>query len=505
MSARKPSEAQGIAWGLFSVLASALISHLVRPYAELTDLIMIHLLGVVLIAMRFSMSVSLATAVVSILSFDLLFIPPVWIFNYPGLKSALTFIVMIIVAGVISKLNESLRREQAASQRSEETTLSLYRLAQDLSSAVRVDQLVACAVRHLEHAFGARIHILVGDAESSQVAQALAAGFSAEDLTAVRQAWSRREVVVRSAAGEGKVFQPLIGLHRPVGILVLVFGLEQRPDDDDRRLVVAFATQLASAVERISLGSAVQHAQVQIETERTRNALLSTVSHDLKTPLSAIIAAGTTLANEESQLDRATRTTLTHTIVEAAERLDGLVTNLLSATRMESGTIVLTKSVEALDELVGAVLSHFAERLGGRDVKLDVPADLPLLSVDPKLIELVLINLVENALRYTPEDTALYVSARAADGEVVVQVADEGAGIAEAEREKVFEKFFRGNLARSNDGGAGLGLMICRAAVRAHGGRISAKGRLGGGACIEFSLPIAEQPPARHEITEHPA
>ena len=505
MSARKPSEAHGIAWGLFSVLASALISHLVRPYAELTDLIMIHLLGVVLIAMRFSMAVSLATAALSILSFDLLFIPPSWMFNYPGLKSAVTFIVMIIVAGVISKLNERLRREQAASERSEATTLSLYRLAQDLGGATRVEQLVALAVRHLERAFGARVHVLIGDAPGSQEAQALAAGLSEPDLADARQASSRRRVVVKTAPASGKVFQPLLGLHRPVGVLVLFFDVEQRPDDDDLRLVVAFATQLASAIERISLGSAVQHAQVQIETERTRNALLSTVSHDLKTPLSAIIAAGTTLANEESQLDRATRTTLTHTIVEAAERLDGLVTNLLSATRMESGTIVLTKSVEALDELVGAVLSHFAERLGGRGVKLDVPADLPLLSVDPKLIELVLSNLVENALRYTPEHTALYVSARAAEGEVVVQVADEGAGIAEAEREKVFEKFFRGSLARSNDGGAGLGLMICRAAVRAHGGRISAKGRLGGGACIEFSLPIAEQAPTRHEITEHPA
>jgi two-component system, OmpR family, sensor histidine kinase KdpD len=282
----------------------------------------------------------------------------------------------------------------------------------------------------------------------------------------------------------------------------LIFPPEHPPDADELRLIIAFAAQLASAIERISLGSAVQHAQVQIETERTRNALLSTVSHDLKTPLSAIIAAGTTLANEHSSLDLATRAELTLTIVEAAERLDGLVTNLLSATRLESGTIMLTKSVEALDELIGAVLSRFAERLGTRLVKLDVPADLPLLSVDPKLIELVLINLVENALRYTPEETTLHVSARLVAGEVVVNVADEGAGILDTEREKVFEKFFRGSLARTNDGGAGLGLMICRAAVRAHGGRISAKARPGGGACIEFSLPVAESGHAHLDLTE---
>ena len=369
---------------------------------------------------------------------------------------------------------------------------------------MRVDQLVASAVRHIERAFAAKVRVLLGESLGS-LAASQTSDLSQRDLTAAHHAWARCEVIVEREPGSGRVFQPLLGLHRPVGILTLAFANDDRPDEDDSRLIVAFATQLASAIERISLGSAVQHAQVQIETERTRNALLSTVSHDLKTPLSAIIAAGTTLVDEESQLDHETRTELTHTIVEAAERLDGLVTNLLSATRMESGQIMLTKSVEALDELVGAVLSRFAERLGGRSVKLDIPSDLPLISVDPKLIEQVLINLVENALRYTAEDTTLHVSARAVRGEVVVQVADEGAGITDSEREKVFEKFFRGSLARSNDGGAGLGLMICRAAVRAHGGRILAKDRPGGGACIEFSLPIADEPPPRHEATEQHA
>ncbi len=505
MSAREPSEAQGIAWGGVAVLASALISHLVRPYAELTDLIMIHLLGVVLIATRFGMAVSISTAVISILCFDFLFIPPPFVFNFPDLKSIVTFIVMIAIAGVIAKLNERLRREQAAARRSEQTTLALYRLAQDLGSAVRIDQLVAAAVRHIQRALPVEVHVLLGDAEGS-LALTDADVLSAPDFRSAQSAWSSCEVVVDGGGERMRLFQPLLGLHRPVGVLTLVFAPDRAVDEDERRLVVAFAAQLAAAIERISLGSAVQHAQVQIETERTRNVLLSTVSHDLKTPLSAIIAAGTTLSNEQSQLDGATRAQLTTTIVEAAERLDGLVTNLLSATRLESGTIVLSKSVEALDELIGAVMSRFAERLGSRVVKLDVPGHLPLLSVDPKLIELVLINLVENALRYTPEETPLYLSASTRGEEVVVSVADEGEGIAEAEREKVFEKFFRGSLARSNDGGAGLGLMICRAAIRAHGGRIVAKARPGGrGACIEFTLPVAEQDASHADLTEQHA
>jgi two-component system, OmpR family, sensor histidine kinase KdpD len=447
------------------------------------------------------MAVSVGTAVASILTFDFLFIPPPLVFAFPDLKSVVTFIVMILVAGVISKLNERLRAEQAASRRSEETALSLYRLAQEIGGAVRVDQLVATGVRHVERTFGAEAHVLLGEVEGGLGTTGPGRN-SPRELAAAREAWSRCEAVTQTRAGATQVFQPLLGLHRPIGVLLVTFRADRGPDEDDLRLVVAFAAQLASAIERISLGGAVQHAQVQIETERMRNALLSSVSHDLKTPLAAIIAAGTTLSDESSKLDWQTRTELSHTIVEAAERLEGLVTNLLSATRLEAGTVMLTRSVEAIDELIGAVLSRFAERLGSRVVKLDVPTDLPLLSVDPQLIELVVVNLVENTLRYTPEEAAVHISARATESEVVVTVADEGAGIPETEREKVFEKFFRGSLARSNDGGAGLGLMICRAAVRAHGGRICARERRGGGACIEFSLPRAE-PSERSKLEEN--
>jgi two-component system, OmpR family, sensor histidine kinase KdpD len=167
------------------------------------------------------------------------------------------------------------------------------------------------------------------------------------------------------------------------------------------------------------------------------------------------------------------------------------VTNLLSATRFDSGSIELKTSTEEVEELIGAVLSRFSERLRERVVTLDVPKTLPQVQVDPQLIELVLLNLVENALRYTSEGTALHLRAGVRSDGVFVEVADEGPGILTEELEKVFEKFYRGSAARKNDGGTGLGLMICRAAIRAHGGRIAAQERPGGGAAIEFTLPIA--------------
>lgn len=497
---RRPSkrELRGFAWGLVATTTSTLLSFAVQPFgAHLTDMMMIHLLGVVLVAMRYSLGVSLLTAFMAVASFDYFFIPPVFQFALPDLKYIITFVAMIVIAGVISMLNERLRREQAAARRSEAATMTLYRLSQDLASVARLDQLLAVGARQIEHTFAAEARVLLWDAADAPDPHDRI-DLSAEELTMARRAWTHCERVLDRRAGRARLWQPLIGSHRPVGVLGLRFTEgRELPDQDDLRVLEGCAAQLAGAIERISLGTAVQSARLEVETERLRNALLSTVSHDLKTPLAAIIAAGSTLGTNHATLDAATRAELTGTIVESAERLDAVITNLLSATRLESGIIQLTFSMESLEELIGAALSHFSDRLGDRPVHIDVPSHLPLVRVDAQLIELVLSNLLENALRYTPENTALHISAGTSEDGAFVRLADEGPGILADEQEKVFEKFYRGSVARKNDGGAGLGLMICRAALRAHGGRILARERAGGGASLEFFLPtVAERAPA---------
>ena len=484
------NELNGFAWGLFAVVTSTVVSWLARPHTQLTDLIMIYLLGVVIVATRFSVLVSLITALVAITVFDVLFIPPLMVLTAPEPKNLVMFLVMPVVAAVVSVLNKRLRQERALARRSEASTRTLYLLAQDLSAAARADELVTLGARHLEHVFGASVRVIL--AAPDGLLSVEGGRESDADMRLARQAWAKCEVVVDDSARKLSVWQPLLGSHGPVGVIGLAFGEEQGSlDADELRLIEACAAQLASAVERASLGRAVQRAQLEVETERLRSALLSTVSHDLKTPLAAIIAAGSTLGNPEATLDAATRSEMLNTIVEAAERLDGVVTNLLSATRLDSGSIELRTSAEEVEELIGAVLSRFSERLRERAVTLDVPKTLPQVQVDPQLIELVLLNLIENALRYTSEGTALHIRAGVGIDGVFIEVADEGPGILTEELEKVFEKFYRGSAARKNDGGTGLGLMICRAAVRAHGGRIAAQQRPGGGAAIEFTLPIA--------------
>jgi two-component system sensor histidine kinase KdpD len=218
------------------------------------------------------------------------------------------------------------------------------------------------------------------------------------------------------------------------------------------------------------------------------------VSHDLRTPLASILTAATTVARQGSQLSTSARDELMTTIVDETERLNHLVANLLSMTKLESGELLLKRQPEELSELAAAAIAALASRGGTERIVVTIPADLPLLDVDSLLIEQTLINLLENALRYAPGDSPIELEARSVDDNVQIRVCDRGVGILPHEREKVFEKFFRGSGTRHGDGGAGLGLTICRAAARAHQGKLRALERSGGGTCMELTLPRAAAP-----------
>jgi two-component system sensor histidine kinase KdpD len=239
------------------------------------------------------------------------------------------------------------------------------------------------------------------------------------------------------------------------------------------------------------LAAAARRAELQAETERTRSSLLAAVSHDLRTPLASILAAATTVTKRGSQLNPEARAELMSTIVDETERLNHLVANLLSMTKLESGELLIKRQPEDVAELVASAMTALASRGGTERIQLKLPPDLPLIDVDSLLIEQTLINLLENALRYAPGDSPIEIDARAMDESVQLRVTDRGPGILPQEREKVFEKFFRGSGARHGDGGAGLGLTICRAVARAHQGKLRALEREGGGTCMELTLPSA--------------
>jgi len=254
-------------------------------------------------------------------------------------------------------------------------------------------------------------------------------------------------------------------------------------------LVAAVVSGLAERSRRQH--KAAQAHDLQIETERMRSSLLSAVSHDLRTPLATIFGAGTELLEDGAELAPAERDGLIQAIVEEAARLDQLVTNLLEVTRLEGRPIDIRKRPEPLDEVVEAALSRLRGRLGDRPVRSRVPEEIPMVPIDAVLIQQVLVNLLENALRYTLDGTPLEIEATCGAGQVTVEVRDRGPGIREEEAERLFERFYRGHLHSPQDGGVGLGLTICRAIVQAHGGSIALVNRDQGGAIARLTLPLS--------------
>jgi two-component system sensor histidine kinase KdpD len=295
--------------------------------------------------------------------------------------------------------------------------------------------------------------------------------------------------------GASALYVPLVGSRGPVGVLG-VRPTDPHAMDEPERLhqLETFAAQTALALERTQLADDAQQAEVRIETERLRNSLLSSVSHDLRTPLATITGAVSAILDEGGTLDAPTRQELLESVREEADRLNRLVQNLLEMTRLESGALQLRREPHPIEEVIGAALQRVGKRLTGRRVTTRVPPDLPLVAMDDVLIEQVLVNLLDNALKYTPPGSPIEIISTATDRSVTVEIADHGPGLPPGQEDKIFEKFYRAQPSGSR--GAGLGLAICRGIVRAHGGRIWAQNLPGGGVAFLFTLPLGETPAA---------
>jgi two-component system sensor histidine kinase KdpD len=260
-----------------------------------------------------------------------------------------------------------------------------------------------------------------------------------------------------------------------------------------RRFLDTYATQVALAMEREQLARQEQQAQLQIESEKMRSSLLSAVSHDLRTPLSAITGAGSTLLDSDTSLDPSVRRELASSILKESERLNRLVANLLDMTRLQAGALEVHKEWQPVEEAIGASLERLARQLKDRPLTTHIAPDLPFVPLDDLLIQQVLVNLLENAVRHTPPGTPIEVAARAETDAVVIEVADRGPGLPDPPG-RLFEMFYRAASGNSRSG-TGLGLAICRGIVELHGGKIDAANRPGGGAVFRFRLPVQGSPP----------
>jgi two-component system sensor histidine kinase KdpD len=248
-----------------------------------------------------------------------------------------------------------------------------------------------------------------------------------------------------------------------------------------------FATQTSLALESASAAAIARDSEVRVKTEEMRSSLLSAVSHDLRTPLASITGAATSLLGQGDRFTTETRNELLESIADEAERLGRLVNNLLEMTRLDSGTVEIHRDWHSLEEMVGATMHRMTKALSKHDVKISLPSSLPLVQVDDVLVVQVVVNLLENAAKYTPEGTEIEIAASTQGTEVAVDVRDRGPGFDDREVNHLFEKFYRGKPSAAR--GVGLGLAIAHAIVRAQGGRIEAANRAGGGAVIRFTLP----------------
>ena len=478
------------------VATCAAISFLLFARLSVTDVAMIFLLGVVFVASRYGRGPSVFASLLSIASFDFLFVPPRFTFAVSDVRYALTFGVMLAAALVASHLTLRIRAQAQTARDRERRTGAVYAMSRELAAARTPADLIAIATRHLADTFGAEMHILIPDA-----AGRLEAGNLDEKERSVAQ-WvldhgQRAGAGTDTLPSAGGLYIPLAASSGVVGVLGVRAADPTRFEDPTLlQLLETFAGQAALALERAQLADRAQREEVEVEAERLRTALLSSLSHDMRTPLGAITGAASSLLDESggTALKEPARRELLQGILDEANRMNRLIGNLLDMIRLESGALQVQREWQPLEEPVGVALIRLAERLKDHPVRVSLPADLPLVPMDGVLIEQVFVNLLENAAKYTPAGTPIDITAAALDGVVRVDVLDRGPGVPAGEERRIFEKFYR-VAGEGPVSGVGLGLTICRGIVTAHGGRIWVENRSGGGAAFRFTLPLGSTPP----------
>ncbi len=498
---RRTSELPGYAVASLGVLAATAVAWPMFPYFAAANLIMMYLIAVIVIAIRLGRGPSVFASVLSVACFDFFFVTPYYSFAVSDLQYLLTFGVMLVVALVISNLAVRLHQQAELARYRERRTGVLYALSRDLATHRGTGVLAQLAAKHLREVFNGQVAIFLADADKRvQVQRGELLHFEFDPKESGVAQWvfdhgERAGLGTDTLPGTSALYMPLAGSAGAIGVVAVRPAEHSRLLDSDQLLLLeTLVNQVALAIERTRLSEAAQQAQVNVETERMRNAILSSVSHDLRTPLATITGAASSLLEGQRRLDPTAGLELARSIYREADRLDRLLRNLLDMMRIEAGAVQLNKEWHPVDEVVGAALARLEGRLRDHTVNTVFPADLPLALVDGVLLEQVVINLVENAVKYAPAGSAIDLSASASEREIIVEVADRGPGIPAGEEARIFDKFYRAKPAR--EGGVGLGLTICRGVIDAHGGRIWAENRPGGGAVFRFAIPLSERQPS---------
>lgn len=501
-----PRRHQDTRHALYSAGLVALVTlfgQLVRAIIEPTNVVMVYLLAVVIAATRWGRGPSLLTAVLSVLAFDFFLVPPHLTLAVSDAQYLLTFLGLFVTGLVISTLAAREREQVEAAQRRETYTAALYALSRDLATTIDLNVIVQAAIKHVSDLFNCEAAIFLPTDETLSLA-ARSTDFDDEPESSTVARWVLQH---GQTAGHGTDtlntaqarYLPLKTAQGTLGVVSIRLAQDGVPlNPDQERLLQALLSQVALAIEATQLVEKARQTQLLRETEKLQTALLNSVSHNLRTPLVSITGALSSLRDDAGFLDEADQRDLLDTAWEEAERLNHLVGNLLNMTRLEAGAMRLGNTLCDVQDLVGVTLAQMTNRLRHRTVTVDVPGSLPLVSIDLVLVAQALVNLVDNAVKYSPADAPIEIRAYEAGSGVQIEVSDHGPGIPPADLKHIFDKFYR--VQRLSDvTGSGLGLSISQGIVELHGGRIWAANREGGGATFTIALPAAGSQPFPQE------
>jgi two-component system sensor histidine kinase KdpD len=464
---------------------------------------MLYLLCVGISAVFWGFGPSIFISIVGVLAFDFFFVPPFLSFTVQDTEYIITFVVLLLVGIVISYLMRRIRQQTIAAVRREEEMASLYALGRDLAISNSLKSYVQAIIERAKATFGREAVIYLPFAVQHETlkpyAERLDAGVEGNEMAAA--IWSFQH---RKAAGQGTDtlpnararYVPLSTARGMVGVMALSTEKETKQlTIEQERLLEAFADLAAVAIEGIQRAEEAYNAQIlsQVlkDTERLQTALLNSISHDLRTPLVSIIGVLSSLQEEGMNLDEAARKNMIQVGMDEAERLNRLITNLLDVSRIEAGALKINKQPSDVQELLGAALEQLGRRSGSHSIEVNLPSELPTIWVDSGLIVQALFNILDNAVKYSPEESPITINGRREGNRVIMEVADRGVGIPEKDLAHVFEKFYRARRPEKVTG-TGLGLSICKGIIEAHGGKVAAENRLGGGTVIRISIPIGQ-------------
>jgi two-component system, OmpR family, sensor histidine kinase KdpD len=482
------------ALGLLLVAVSTVLGLTVRTDLEPTNLVMLYLASVVISAIFLGRGPSLLAAIAGVLAFDFFLVPPYLTFAVSDTQYVITFIVLFVISLLISSLTAQIREQAEAAIRRESQTSSLYDLGRDLTSATDLGDVVKIIISRIGQVFGREVAVFLPENGHLRLFDS-SPDYQPDENERAVAAWAYD---YNQPAGRGTDTlpaasircQPLKTSNRIVGVLGV------RPKEaghflttEQRQTLSAFSNQAALAIERAMLAEQAQRTELLQATEKLQTALLNSISHDLRTPLVSITGALTSLDEQSDSLNEENRKSLIVMAREEADRLNRLVGNLLSMTRIESGAIKLHLEPGDIQDAVGTALEQLGKRLANHQVQAAIPVDFPLIPMDFTLIVQVLVNVLENAVKYSPANSLIEISVDLLDGKAHLQIADRGVGIPADDLSRVFDKFYRVQRPESVTG-TGLGLSISKGIIDIHRGTICANARLGGGTIITIELPL---------------